>query len=282
MKCDMRLTKHPTDAEIDYNQQVRLALIVDQNEEHILIGTTEDIDRTLKGESSSSLLCYSKRPVGTFLLSFENDGKSWTEALDYLQQGYTLLMHSALDKIKDLQRKESVLDYEKRALDILQAKVDSDDPICKYAALRIWYAYWGIRNHPYNFSSSEFDNCVESMRNLVRPFQENPRTITSGAELQLDNLISNGVNPMLPCDTTRILRIAPNQQVSEYILADWSILPLKEYYAQFIEKKKMHICQCVLCGNLYITANRQRKYCSDSCRKIFDQQKRAERRQNPL
>ena len=278
----MQLVKHPEDAEINRNQQVRLALVIEQNEEHILIGATENIDRALKGEPSASLLCYTKRPVGAFLLSFEGDGKSWTEALDYLRQGYTLLMHSALDKIKDWHQKENVLDYEQRALNILQTKFESDDPVCKYAALRIWYTYWSIRSHPYDVPSSEFDICMRDMENLVRPFHEKMAALASDSAPSLETLLLRWPEPVLPSDTTSTIRIAPNQQATEYILADWSFLPVQKFYVQRIEKDKYQILKCASCGKIFIAKSRKPKYCSDYCRRIVSQAKQAKRLQNKV
>ena len=269
------IKRRPSKKEINLVLRYKLALVAEEDFERILIGTEENIRLSLSGQHNTDLFCDSIRPFGTFLLETDpTPNASWKTAVFSLLEAQRIL-HSV--DIKDHFAKENVLFYEQQAQDILAEKFDSEDPICQFVALRIWYGYWFYRE------KRNADDCelfLGSMQNFIRPFSYTSHYIEDRSRVTASNAIFRHPREIATCDGERTICHLAGTTDSEYILVDKSLIPLEKYYIAQFNKWAKYLISCKICGRFFFADSLKRELCSQDCRDQARKNMLAQRKAN--
>ena len=265
--------------EIQTILQMRLVMILNKNEERFLICPKKSVSNYLRGYDAENILFDVTRPLGTFLIHLERDEEyKWNEAIGYLTHAWRQ-RKSAFYKYIGVNpgEKDSVYKLETKAQDILKEKWGSADPICKFVAMRIWYLYLSIQFKENEDALALFEG---SCQDLISPFTRDNNCPETGVRCLPDNELFRW--PIKLNDDEYIMNVVRGQQRNgvEYIIADKSLVPLRLYYIDKLEKWEKNIKQCKCCGKYFITSNLRPKMCSQSCRKEMELRKRKERLSN--
>lgn len=243
--------------------QWKIAMVLSKGYERILIGSHYNIKQVLSGKKSGNLFYDANRPVGEFLIHFEDDrtnGK-WKEALLYLKEAQGI---STLQKIIDLAHDERrMVTLEGKAQSILQEKYDTGDPICQFVAIRIWYTYWGVRQCENADTLADF---FDRMENLIRPFYRCDEIHYKSRRVLPDDPIFRWPEVFADCDERMMVYKQELKGTDSYIIADDSLIPLKQYYMDSLEKWRLYIIRCETCGTFFVTRSLRNHYCGASCR----------------
>ena len=243
--------------------QWKLAMVLSKGYERILIGSQYNIKQVLAGKKGGELFYDANRPVGAFLLDFEDDrskGK-WKEALLCLKEAQGISMYQ---KIIDLAHDERrMVTLEEKAQTILQDRYNTGDPICQYVAIRIWYGYWHVRTCK---DRESFDNFFTRMENLIRPFYRCDEILYKRRRVLPDDPIFRWPAVFADCDERMMVYKQKLKGTDSYIIADDSLIPLKQYYTDSLEKWKLCIIRCDACGTFFVTRSLKYHYCGASCR----------------
>lgn len=257
--------------------QWQLAMVLSKGYERILIGSSYNIKQVLSGEKSGNLFYDANRPVGAFLIDFEDDRSNgkWKEALLYLKEAQGI---DTLQKIIDAVHGERrMVTLEEKAQSILQEKYNTGDPVCQFVAIRIWYTYWSIRGCGNTDTLTTF---FERMENLVRPFYRCDEIHYKSRRVLPDDPIFRWPEVFADCDERMMVYKQELKGTDSYIIADDSLIPLKQYYMDSLEKWRLCIIRCETCGSFFVTRSLKYHYCGASCRKAGDALKREVRMQN--
>ena len=191
------------------------------------------------------IICDCSYEVGRFLKKFEYDPEeNWKQAI--------LLLQSALQSKNPMKQHK----LEKAAKQILNAKWQSNDPVCQYASLRIWQEYLRKSN-----------TFLPDMTMLTRVFSIPPgNPLDSGKSISLYDPILRLPNKILP-DEERIQIWTPAHIDKTCAVLGNSFVPMKLYYRDVLNERgeKFHICS--VCGDIFLTTTQKKKVCSDDCAK---------------
>ena len=255
------IKRKPTNAEVKNVLSFRLAMVVTKDSERILIGTEENIKRRLSGQSDAELMYDEVRPFGNFLISATPiPYRNWETAISNLFEAQKIL-HSINPIL--LFSSENVLYYEGIAQDILTELFDTDDPICQFVALKIWYGYWLFRGERRGENCSLYLN---AMHNLVRPFSYCVHYIEDGTRVADGNAIFRHPAELKSCDKEQTIYHIKNPRDVEFVMVDRSLIPLEKYYiTQFSKWTKYLIC-CKNCGRIFFADSLKYELCSQECR----------------
>ena len=255
------IKRRPSKEEIEIILSYKLALVVEKDYERILIGSEDDIRRRLLGEHNTDIMYDETRPFGTYLLKSDpNPEANWKTAVSCLFEAQRIL-HSM--NPKDHFAKENVLTYEQQAQDILMQKFDSEDPICQFVALRIWYGYWLYRE------KRQADYCetyLESMQNLIRPFFYTSHFIEDRSRVTASNAIFRHPKEQASCDREQNIYHLTGAVDLEYIVVDRSLIPLEKYYISQFSKWSKYLISCRVCGRHFFADTLKYELCSQECR----------------
>ncbi len=239
----------------------KLAMVVTKNAERVLIGTEVDIKRQLEGKEDANLVYDETRPFGTLLFSLDTDPKGgWATAVYMLMEAQKLMHTPAVSRIAS---KSTAPDFEKIALDILSEKCDSEDPICQFVAMRIWYGYWIHRGKKSPYDCAQF---LQSMQNLIRPFSSHHNYAEEMIHVTSNNSIFHHTKELEPCDRQLVLYHIQNEVDQDCVLVDESLIPLEKYYLSKFDKWKKYIVRCKICSRLFMADTLRYELCSDECR----------------
>lgn len=254
------IKRRPSKQELKLILSYKLALVVDKEYERIIIGSEDSIKERLSGQNNTNVFYDNTRPFGSFLFTTDpNPITNWGTALSNLFEAQRI-MHSI--NPFDHFAKEGVLYHEDIAQDILTEKYDSNDPICQFVALRIWYGYWFYRG------KRTIDDCehyLNSMHNLIRPFSYPFYCIEDKNEVTASNAIFRHPREFKSCDREQNIYNL-NENNIEYILVDRSLIPLEKYYITQFSKWKKYLIQCKNCGRFFFADSRKYELCSQGCR----------------
>ena len=255
----------------------KMAMVLSRGYERILIGPNQEIKRVLSGKSDGNVHSDVTRPMGSFLIGFDDDRSEamWRNALHYLRETQEM---SLSQRILHLLDKESiVVSLEEKAQSILQEKYDTGDPICQYVALRIWYGYWCIRE---KVDHSHFEAYFSRIENLIRPFYRCDVTIREDRRILPEDPIFRWPAILEDCDSRMVLYNQRLKGTDTYIVVDDSLIPMKQYYTDSLAKWKLCIIQCKMCGKFFVDRSLHHRYCGESCRRaaqIMHREKRMEK-----
>lgn len=255
------IKRRPSKQELTLVLSYKIALIVTKDYERIIIGLEDSIKQRLSGQQNLDVFYDNTRPFGAFLFTSDpNPTDNWCVAISCLTEAQRIL-HS-INPI-DHRLKDGVLFHEGKAQDILTEKFDSDDPICQYVALRIWYGYWAFRE------KRPADYCqifLKSMQNLVRPFSHSFHCIEDGNTISASNSIFRHPPEFKSCDKEQHICQLSGMANTEYLLADQSLIPLEKYYIAQFSKWKKYLTRCKICGRFFFAGSLKFELCSQSCR----------------
>ena len=255
------IKRRPSKQELKLVLSYKLALAVTKDYERIIIGSEDSIKQRLSGQQDADVFYDQTRPFGTFLFTSDPNPKdNWCTAIACLIEAQRIL-HS-INPI-DHHLKEGVLYQEGKAQDILTEKFDSDDPVCQFVALRIWYGYWVFREKRPAEHCTVF---LDSMFNLVRPFSHPFYCIEDRNIVSASNSIFRHPPEFKSADKEQhVLQLTGTDNI-EYIIVDRSLIPLEKYYiSQFNKWKKYLIC-CKVCGRYFFADSLKFELCSQDCR----------------
>ncbi len=247
--------------------QWKLAMVLSKGYERILIGSQYSIKQVLFGKTDGNLFYDANRPVGAFLIDFEDDrsGGKWKEALLCLKEAQGI---DTFQKIIDVVHGERrMVTLEEKAQSILQEKYNTGDPICQFVAIRIWYTYWSVRECRNAHTLAEF---FKRMENLVRPFYRCDEILYKSRRVLPDDPIFRWPEAFADCDERQMVYKQELQGTDSYIMVDDSLIPLKQYYTDSLEKWRMCIIRCKVCGTFFVTRSLKYHYCGTSCRKTAE------------
>lgn len=179
--------------------------------------------------------------LGHSLLAFEYDPSGdWPQAIQLLQ--------------KALDFKKSKKSFEARAVELLLKKWRSADPICQYAALRIWQEY--LRETELFSYKMQTLTCAFS----IPPSEPQP---TRKEISQFDSVLR--VPLYLSICEEQITTWSPSTFHAEYLVVKDSFIPLKLYYRKFLNSHSIKFRICTVCGKVFFTPTKNQKTCSKQC-----------------
>ena len=255
------IKRKPSKQELKLVLSYKLALVVTNDYERIIIGSEDGIKQRLSGQQDADVFYDQTRPFGTFLFTTDPNPKdNWCTAIGCLIKAQRIL-HS-INPI-DHRLKEGVLYQEGKAQDILTEKFDSDDPICQFIALRIWYGYWFFRE------KRPAEHCkvfLDSMFNLVRPFSHPFYCIEDRNIVSASNSIFRHPPEFSSSDKEQHLFHLNGTDRTEYIIVDRSLIPLEKYYIAQFNNWKKYLIKCKVCGRYFFANTLKFKLCSQDCR----------------
>lgn len=265
--------------DIQTSLNLKLVMMLDKKTERVLISSEVSAERRLSNYHAEDVICDVTRPLGSFLIELERDTDyQWREAISCLQRAWEQ-RHSTVYIIFGVNptAEESVFKLEEKAQIILKSKWEKEDPVCKYVALKIWYYYLSIqfKSDP-NLRNDIFRKCQD----LISPFTRDHNSPETGVRCLPDNELFRW--PIVLNDDRYIIRVNKGQQQNslEYIIADDSLVPLRLFYIEKLEKWQKSIIQCKCCGRYFIESNLRYKLCSQACRKEMELRNRKERLSN--
>lgn len=231
-----------------------------------------------RAEAFVPFVCDRSFELGHFLIRFERDeGREWETAI--------MSLSTALQGDKDVSECE-----EGRAKAFLKRKWKSYDPVCQFAALRIWMDYCAVRRIreaeaaallPRRVSGypEQVKRFTESSMKLVEAFfqsmEEEPpftsRRIEIGAPLL-----------RLPAEFGGIedeLRIWILEEMDLQCVMLWdTFYPLKLYYSQKMNEYGMRVGKCIECKEYFVAKSGKQKACGSKCAQIRKQHTSAQYR----
>lgn len=256
----------------------KITMVITKKEERLLIGLPYEIKRRLMGNANALVFCDVTRPAGTLLMTLDYDPiGTWNTAISYLESAHELLRKNLLERAQALLTDEpGVMECETEAQKVLREKYTTNDPICQYVAMRIWYGYWAVRE---SCLKEEFDFYFARMANLVRPFMREKRLLEETRVLP-DSEIFRWPVSMKDCDERKCLYNVKLNGAEEYIMVDDSLIPLKNHYVDSLQKWKRCIVQCRICGKYFMATSLHYELCSASCRAAAREETKVRRASN--
>ena len=238
--------------------KILFALTLDRKKmkERILTGNEHAIRSRLCGNQNAEVICDVVRPLGTFLIDFEQDPDG----------GWNLYGLSPLrDALHSNRWKQP--DLEKTTGMFLQQKYQSGDPVRQYIAFRIWNGYLAARE--YRDRNSACEHFMDAMNPFTMAFQTN--TIEDleqriGKPVPLDpshRLPSR----LLPEDTRLDLWYPDHKSGTECACIYTSFYPLMIYYLNRLKDWGLFFRQCKICSRFFLAKSQRYELCSDKCRK---------------
>ena len=271
------------------------------NTEHVLIGESAGVIRFLMSptvESENALLASSKRPLGTLVSELCSTNPPIPEegALDFrvprsipalansIKASLSLLCSCASSNTSSLPSLESLSE-------LLLLAYNSNNLALRFTVLR------AVQEYRACVSSQKADdqkrlsnmNSASQKGHAKEDFQSSetiedifmPMTYSHAEELKnikdLAGDYGRGAVKFIPgvlADTYRFVLDHPAQimyahdsEFSEYLVSDFSVLPLYTDYLRAIYGKDQTLVRCKLCGRLYPSESNRRGFCSDACAK---------------
>ncbi len=233
--------------------------------ERIVAGKEAAIRSRLRGNPDAEVICDAVRPLGTFLIDFEQDPDGeWNRlALAPLREA----LHTNRWKQPDL---------EKAAGSFLSRKYQTGDPVRQYAAFRIWEGYLAVRE--YRNRSAACDRFIESVSPFTLAFQTNTTTDfekRTGRPAPLDP--SHRLPAQLLSEDTRLDLWYPDHKTGlECACAYASFYPVMIYYLNRLKDWGLHFRQCKVCSRFFLAKSQRYELCGEKCRKAQSLQNKRE------
>ena len=200
-------------------ERILFVLTLDKKKmkERILIGEEQQIRFRLDGSKSAEVLCDMTRPLGTFLINFEQDtDREWNlYGLSPLRQA----LHSNRWKQPEL---------EQAASEFLWKKYLSNEPLKMYVAFRIWNSYL-LAREPRDRNAA-CDRFMDKMSSLTGVFHDGAMSFDKETgkpkHFQAGSLYFKGA----PSEDTRLDLWCPdNRRTEDCVSASASLDPLSTY-----------------------------------------------------
>lgn len=269
------------------------------NTEHVLIGEFEDVIQYLKSptvESENALLVSSKRPLGTLInelcstdppIPEEDSLNFWVPQsvpalANHIKCSLSLLCSCASSDT-------SSLSYPEHLPEFLRLACNSNNLALRFTVLRSVQEYRTCvfpqkaddqEGLPKMNAESQKDHAKEdfqSSETMEDIFM--PMAYSHAEELKSINELAGVYGkdavkfiPGVLADTYRFVLDHPAQlfyaqdsELSEYLVSDFSVLPLYTACLRAIYGKDQTLVHCLCCGRLYPSKRKERGFCSDAC-----------------
>ena len=273
----------------------------EDNTEHILIGESADVIQYLESptvESENALLVSSERPLGTLVSELcstdppipEEDALDFrvpqsTPALaNYIKCSLSLLCSCASSDT-------SSLSYPASLPELLRLACNSNNLALRFTVLRAVQEYRACvfpqkaddqERLPKMNAESQKGHAKEdfqfskTMEDIFMPMTyghtEELKSINElagaygkGAVKSIPGVLAGTYRSVL--DHSARLMYAHDSEFSEYLVSDFSVLPLYTACLRAIYGKDQTFVRCLCCGRLYPSENNRRGFCSDACEK---------------
>ena len=228
--------------------RVVFALSLDKKRmsERIVIGKSDELRRRLNG-GDGGVYYDESRPLGTLLLTFENDNKGeWNRNGTALRESYdkALLFESARWKMVEPVSK------------FLHNKYISGEPSAMFAAIRTWEDYLNCFNMGHGG-----DVLHGRLQSLYNPFiiYGSHKPWRYGFGEALGYFQSNA-------DASLELWYPVGRRAFEVVVCGTSLLPLVYHYLFKVNEWGYVFRKCKVCGSLFLARSNHYEICSDSCR----------------
>ena len=265
--------------------QLKIGMILTKDTERILIGSDSGIENHLRGIEDNEFLMEWERPLGSLLYDLERDDQAeWSFAITYLFDAFDKKYRWLSNPPDPWDTYKTHREYLGATKQILQKKLDNDDPITKYVALKLWYEFqYAITIQDREYREFWFDYVFRNhAEGIIRPFGMKKKDF----EIEPTPVLPDDVLFRWPVEYTRSDRemviVKPcKRNQEEYIYAGWSLLPLKNYYIQKFEVWKKYLLKCKICNKHFIASSLHYEYCSNECRTTAKEIALANRKQIP-
>ena len=218
------------------NPAIALCLDFRRKKEQIILGDFDSINRYIRGAKKDIILFEETRPMGSFLLDIVPNPSYFADLRLY------------------------ILDTEKQQRDfnisLLEDLYRSDNLIYKYIALKLWQEY----------EMQELS--LDKTEDLTLPFRYN--LMNEILEWQK----TNPYNPLIDMPyeyfkyPIQYLTVPKLENNTEWVIADFALMPLIVYYLQAIYEKEKYFSYCKVCGKLFLSPDLHKTtMCSAKCRK---------------
>jgi len=240
----MRFKEKQIEIPITKNCVFAIRLDTETEQEHIIIGELQEVQRFLRGIKDAKILINEKRPFSSFILECSSP------IANQLADVRAILTDNTG------KRKSP---YFEKSKEILENLWRSDNLIYRFVAVRIWQEYekaCGIKNYDLYSEIEKISlPLMFSLKNDIKMWQEND---PQDPLYQLAN--DYYFYPAL-------LLYQP-KGTKEYYATDISLLPLVVYYLKTVYNEKTYIQSCKLCGKLFRanTANIP-TFCGPECKR---------------
>ena len=201
--------------------------------------------------------CDLVRPLGSFLAGFEHDkDHAWNRKA-------IMPLNNAL---KSYWIKLS--EFEQTAADFLQSKFSTGDPVCMYAAFRIWNDYLRIKEL-YRDRDRAQEVFMGTETILINNFfvdppleynQETGKLITHPCHIHYYRGIRRSQAQLT-------LWYPARKDMTETAVTYFSFNPVIAYYSERLCDWGLCIRICKVCGKIFLAKNQRYEICSDTCRK---------------
>ena len=273
----------------------------EDNTEHILIGESADVIQYLESpsvESENALLVSSKRPLGTLINELcstdppipEEDAldfpvpQSVPALANYIKYSLSLLCSCASSGTSSWSYPESLPE-------LLRLACNSNNLALRFTVLRAVQEYRTAvfpqkaddqkrlpkmnaesqKGHAReDFQSSEtmediFMPMTYSHAEELKSINELAGAHGKGAVKFIPGILADTYRPVL--DHSARLMYAHDSEFSEYLVSDFSVLPLYTACLRAIYGQDRTFVRCLCCGRLYPSESNRRGFCSDVCEK---------------
>ncbi len=233
-----------------------LALDRKKMKERIVAETEPAVRSCLCGNPDADVICDAVRPLGTFLMEFEQDPDGeWNRlGLAPLREA----LHSSRWKQPDL---------EKAAGSFLLQKYQTGDPVRQYTAFRIWEGYLVARE--YRNRSTACNRFIEAVSSFTLAFQTNT---TADFERRTGKPAPSDPSyrlpsQLLPRDTKLDLWYPDKKMGMECACVYESFYPVMIYYLNRLKDWGLYFRQCKVCSRFFLAKSQRYELCSEKCRK---------------
>lgn len=266
--------------DISFDPFIRLYMILTQDAEKMVIGSQVAIESYLRTGCNEGIHFEYCRPFGSLLLDLEYDKEClWNVAISNLRDAYNLKYNVTEYLYERFSEKKSPKACKETALSILQSKFSQDNPISKYVALKIWFSYQIAEQ---NKTDQGLEYFVNSMLTLTRPLQFEPKGSHKPNTKVLPGHVLLRWSIELSYADREMIIVKPYSKISnEYIIADLSLIPLKNYYIEKLQQWNKYLLRCKVCGTYFMASNLHYDYCSTTCRAAARAEQLKERAEIP-
>ncbi len=227
------------------NPVIAINIDFKKKKEHLVIGDFNDVNNLVRGRKNIKIIFDKIRPLGSFLLDIITEP----------------------DYFADVKVSFCEISKEKYAqnISVCEGLFEADNPILKYLGLKLWEEYTQFIRA--DKEKDEAYPVLDRMEDMTLPFRYN---------LMNEILMwqkHKSFNPLLdiPSDyyryPLRSIIIPSSKATKEYVVSDFTLLPLILYYLKTIYEQKKYFSYCKVCGKLFLAPdNNKTVICSKKCK----------------
>ena len=216
-----------------------------KKKEHLVIGDFDKVNAFVRGQKNIEIIFEKIRPLGSFLLDIATEP-------EYFADVKANFCETSKEKYAENLR-------------VVEGLYEAENPILKFIALSLWGEYGRIVKA--DKEKDEEYPVLERMEDLTLPFKYS----------LINNILfwqnHKPFNPLMamPSEYYRYpaltLVIPEAKGTREYIVSDFTLLPLIVYYLRTIYEQNKYFSNCKVCGKLFLAPDNNKTFiCSDKCK----------------